>query len=312
VPIRRWGSWAPLATLLVLTAGAATWSASSSPGTSKGTSASGDTIPAGARLTATPKVVLVGQPVQLSGTDCPRRDEVLTGLTAPVIPGRDGSWTLDETVGITNPVGQQDFGAYCFKRGGRSMVFSYPTVHVRVSMSPPVGARFTMSPKTLSIGGPVHMSGTDCPRGDHVDTDYGEATLDADGSWNFVGTVGQSSQIGSVQVGAECLETPNQREVFLYRPIKTQVNTFRHLRVSPGPTVAVGTTTLTVYSVGPCPVGGGSSAERPVGTGPRLTSRSIPGLFRSSAPTPSSSSSPVGSGQRSSRYLEVSRRAGTN
>jgi hypothetical protein len=184
---------------------------------------------------------------------------VLTGITAPVIPRPNGSWKLDETVGLTDPVGQQDFGAYCFRRGGRTMVFSYPTVHVRVSMSSPPGARFTMSPKTLEIGGPVHLSGTDCPRGDHVDTEYGEATLNADGSWNFVGTVGQSSQIGSVLVGAECLATPNQREVFLYRPIKTRVNTFRHLRVSPGPTVTAGTTTLTVYSVGPCPIGGGSS-----------------------------------------------------
>jgi hypothetical protein len=243
----------------VLTAGAAVLSISSSPTGSTTTSASVAPIPAGARLTATPKVVLVGQPVQLAGTGCPRRDEVLTGITAPVIPHRDGSWKVDETVNIIAPVGRQDFGAYCFRRGGRSMVFSYPTVHVRVSMSPPVGARFTMSPKTLKIGGPVHLSGTDCPRGDHVDTEYGEATLDPDGSWNFVGTVGQGSQIGSVQVEAECLETPNQREVFTYRPIKTQVNTFRHLRVSPGPTVAVGTTTLTVYSVGPCPIGGGSS-----------------------------------------------------
>lgn len=221
------------------------------------TSASVATTAPGARLTATPKVVLVGQPVQLSGTDCPRRDEVLTGLTAPVIPNGDGSWKVDETVGITNPVGRQDFGAYCFTRGGGSMVFSYPTAHVRVSMSPPPGARFSMSPKTLMIGEPVHLTGTDCPHGDHVDTDYGDASPDADGSWSFAGTVDQSSLIGSVPVEAECLATPSEYEVFTYRPIKTQVDTFRHLRVSPGP--IVGTTTLTVHSVGPCPVGSGSS-----------------------------------------------------
>jgi hypothetical protein len=184
---------------------------------------------------------------------------VLTGLTAPVIPNRDGSWKLDETVGITHPVGRQDFGAYCFTRGGGSMVFSYPTAHVRVSMSPPRGARFTISPKTLMIGGPVHLTGTDCPHGDHVDAYYGDASPDADGSWSFVGTVDQSSMIGSVPVEAECLATPSEYEVFTYRPIKTQVETFRHLRVRPGPIVVAGTTTLTVYSVGPCPVGSGSS-----------------------------------------------------
>jgi hypothetical protein len=206
----------------------------------------------------TPKVVLVGQPVQLSGTDCPRRDEVLTGLTAPVRPNRHGSWKVDETVGITHPVGRQDFGAYCFTRAGGSMVFSYPTAHIRVSMSPPPGARFTVNPTTLMIGGPVHLTGTDCPHGDHVAAYYGGASPDADGSWSVVGTVDQSSMIGSVPVEAECLATPSEYEVFEYPPIKTQVKTFRHLRVSPGPTVLAGTTTLTVYSVGACPVGSGS------------------------------------------------------
>jgi hypothetical protein len=160
--------------LVVLTGGAAAWSVSSSPDVSMRTSASVATTPSGARLTATPKVVLAGQPVQLSGTDCPRHDEVLTGLTAPVIPDGDGTWKLDETVGITRPDGPQNFGAYCFTRGGGSLVFSYPTAHVRVIMAP-----------------------------------------------------------SAFRVGA--------------------------LRVSPGPAVTAGTTRLTVHSVGPCPVGAGSS-----------------------------------------------------
>lgn len=249
---------APLATLLVLTVGAALCSASSSPTASLTTSASASTAPPGARLTATPKVVLVGQPVQLSGTGCPRRDEVVTGLTAPVIPRRDGTWKVDETVGILDPVGPRDFGADCFTRGGGSMVFRYPLARVRVSMSPPPGARFTVSPKTLMVGGPVHFTGTDCPHGDHVATDYGDISPRADGSWSVDATVDQGSAIGSVAVDAECLATPSQYEVFTYRPIKTQVNTFRHLRVSPA-VVHAGTTTLTVDSVGPCPVGAGSS-----------------------------------------------------
>jgi len=203
-------------------------------------------------------VVLVGQPVQLSGTDCPRRDEVLTGVTAPVIPNRDGSWTLDETVGITHPAGPQGFGAYCVTRGDGSLVFGYPTAEVRVSTSPPPRARFTVSSKTLMVGGPVRVTGTDCPPGDHVDTGFGDATPDADGSWSFAGTVGQSSPIGSIPVEAECLATSSEYQVFAYRPIRTQVDTFRQLRVNPGPTVIAGTTTLTVYSVGACPVGSGS------------------------------------------------------
>jgi hypothetical protein len=270
VPIGRWISWVPLATLLVLTAGAAVWSVSSSPQASMGTSASVDTTPPGARLTATPTIVLVGQPVQLSGTDCPRRDEVLTGITAPVIPDRDGSWKLDEPVGITNPVGQQDFGAYCFRRGGRTMVFSYPTVHVRVSMSPPPGARLRVRPTTLMIGRPVHLSGTDCPYGDQAETDYGDASPDAKGSWSFAGEVDQSSPIGFVPVGAECVSIPNKYEVFSYRPIMIEVDTFRHLRVTPGTTVPAGAV-LTIFSVGACPTGGsiyGYVAEVSLSDGP--------------------------------------------
>jgi hypothetical protein len=268
--IGRWSTWAPLALLLVLTAGAAVVSVSSSPDASMTTSASVATTPTGAHLTATPKVVLVGQPVQLSGTDCPRRDEVLTGITAPVIPGRDGSWRLDETVGITNPVGRQDFGAYCFRRGGRSMVFSYPTVHVRVSMSPPLGARFTVSPKTLMVGQPVHLAGNDCPDGDQIETDYGEASPDANGSWGFAGTVDQSSPIGFVPVEAECVSTPNKYQVFTYRPIMIEVDTFRHLRVTPGTTVTAGTA-LTIFSIGACPTGGSNFryvAEATLSDGP--------------------------------------------
>lgn len=254
-----------MATLLLLTAGAAVWSVSSSPGASVTTSASVATAPPGAHLTATPKVVLVGQPVHLSGTDCPRRDEVLTGITAPVIPNRQGFWHLDETVGITNPVGQQNFGAYCYTRGGVSLVFSYPTVHVRVSMAPPPGARFTVSPKTLMIGQPFHSAGTECPPDDDVVTDLGRASPGQNGSWSLAGTVDQSFLIGSVVLEAECVATPAQYEVFDYRPIRTQVDTFRHLRVSPGPTVSAGTTTLTVYSVAPCPVGAGSSGGTTAG-----------------------------------------------
>jgi hypothetical protein len=256
VPIRRWPSWALITSLSVLTAGAAVWSVSSAPDVALTTSASLPTTPPGARLTARPKVVLFGQPVRLSGTDCPPGDEVLTGVTAPAIPNRRGSWKVDEPVGITYPVGEQNFGAYCYTRGGGSLVFSYPTVQVRVSMSP--GARFTVSSKTLTVGGPVRLTGTECPRGDHVDTAFGDATPDAEGSWSFVGTVGQSSLIGSIPVDAECLATPRQDPVFAYRPVRTRVDTFRHLRVSPGPTVTAGTTTLTVDSVGPCPVGAGS------------------------------------------------------
>jgi hypothetical protein len=259
-----------LAILLVLTLGVAVWSVSSSPDASVGSSTPVATAPPGARLTATPKVVLVGQPVQLSGTDCPRRDEVLTGLTAPVIPNRDGSWKLDETVAITNPVGDQNFGAYCFTRGGGSMVFSYPTAHVQVSTSPPRGARLTVAPKILMIGQPVHLAGNDCPHGDHVDTDFGDTSPDADGSWRLTGTVDQSSPIGLVPVQAACEATPDEDEVFSYRAVKIEMDTFRHLRVTPGTTVRAGTT-MTIASIGACPVGGsiyGYKAEVTLSDGP--------------------------------------------
>jgi hypothetical protein len=203
----------------------------------------------------TPKVVLLTQAVELSGTGCPRSDEVLTGVTTPVISNRDGSWKLDETVPISDPIGQRTFGAYCFRRSGRTMVFSYPPAHVRISKAAPGGARFTVSPKRLMIGQPVHVTGTDCPHGDDVVTDFGRDSPATSGAWSLVRTVDQSTLIGTVPIAAECVATPSQYEVFTYPPVTVKVNTFRHLRVTPGTIVRAGTT-LAVSSVGPCPMGG--------------------------------------------------------
>lgn len=273
---RRWSSWAATAALLVLTGAAAGWSVSTSPGLSATLAPSPTTVPPGAGLTVTPKVVLVGQAVHLSGTGCPHDDEVLTGVTRPVTPNDEGSWSLEETVGLTAPAGRTDLGAYCFRRGGRALVFSYPTATVRVSRSAPEGARFTMSPARLMVGRAVRLSGTDCPRDDHVLTDYGGASPRPDGSWSMTAVVDQESLIGAVLVGAECVSGTAKDEVFAYRPIRTVVDTFRHLRVSPDP-VPAGTTTLTVDSVGPCPAGSGSSGGATAGYWAQVDLTKYPG-----------------------------------
>jgi hypothetical protein len=104
------------------------------------------------------------------------------------------------------------------------------------------------------------MTGTACPSGDQVETDYGDASPDASGSWRVTGVVDQDVQVGVVPLEAECLATPSKYEVFTYRAVRTRVLTFRHLRVSPA-VPSTGTKTLIVQSVGPCPPGSGSNGE---------------------------------------------------
>jgi hypothetical protein len=80
-------------------------------------------------------------------------------------------------------------------------------------------------------------------------------TPQSDGSWSVVDTVGEGTDVGTVDLQADCDTTPSKVDVFSYPAVPIQVNTFRHLRVTPGTTVVAGTT-LTVFSVGSCPAGG--------------------------------------------------------
>jgi hypothetical protein len=70
--------------------------------------------------------------------------------------------------------------------------------------------------------------------------------------------VGEATTLGPEDVGATCVVAIDSATIFDYPPVPIEVTTVRHLQVSPGTTVTAGTT-LTVSSVGPCPVGAGSS-----------------------------------------------------
>jgi len=258
VPISRWSSWASLGALALLTPATAIWSVStSSTGTQSNaiaiaTSPSPAPAPPRARLTASPRTIGPGQPFRLSGTGCPNAGRVITGGNAPVTPESDGSWSV--VIGGSNLlVGTVDVGAACVGRGGRSGTFGYSPVRIRVMALPP-GARLTVSPKVVMIGQAIRLSGNECfPPSDYVLPAYGETvTPMADGSWNAVGVVGDGAQVGIVPVGATCVTGTDKAEVFSYPAVHIRVNTYRHLRVTPGTTVSAGTT-LTVFSIGACP-----------------------------------------------------------
>lgn len=108
----------------------------------------------------------------------------------------------------------------------------------------------------------IRLSGTNCLPPDQVAVGTeldppGSVILtpEVDGSWSIVDTVGEGTDVGKVDLHADCVTNPRKIEVFSYPAVPVQVNTFRHLRVTPSTTVVAGTT-LRVFSVGSCPSGG--------------------------------------------------------
>lgn len=224
------------------------------------TNSTGSVAPPGAHLTVSPKIVGPDQPFRLSGTDCPPSNHVITGANSPATPDASGTWSIvvkgslfADTVNV---------GAACVGKGRGSVAFSYPPVQLRVAPLPP-GARITVSPRVVMVGGTIQISGNDCFPNDYVVPDgavsaaYGTYHVSitipkSDGSWSAVVPVIDASEVGDVLVGATCTTGADTEQVFSYPAVHIQVNTYRHLRVTPGTTVSAGTS-LNVFSMGPCP-----------------------------------------------------------
>ncbi len=271
VSMSRWSSWVAVGGLALLTLASAAWSVSTSPkGTSTSTvmatsQASGstlDTAPPGAHLTVSPKTVGPDQPFRLSGTDCPSGDQVLTGQSSPVTPESNGSWSV--VVRGSLLLDTMSVGAECVQKDSRSEVFSYSPAHIRVTPLPR-GARITVSPEVVIVGQSIRMSGNECFPSDYVIPDstgtvsaaYGTyhvsiATPGSDGSWSAVVPVIDAAQVGDVSVSATCVTGIDREELFSYPAVHIEVNTYRHLHVTPSTTIRAGTT-LTITSIGPCP-----------------------------------------------------------
>ena len=90
-------------------------------------------LPPGARITVSPKVVMIGQSIRLSGNDCfPPTDYVLPAYGDAVTPKPDGSWSAGGVVGDGAQVGFVPVSAACVTGADKAEVFSYPAVHIQV------------------------------------------------------------------------------------------------------------------------------------------------------------------------------------
>jgi len=115
------------------------------------------------------------------------------------------------------------------------------------------------------VGQPVRFSGTGCSAPYEAEFGIGGNDTPAqylspstDGSWTVAIDVPDGTSLGNQAATSQCVGATDHGTIFNYPTVALQVSTFRHLAVSPGTAVEAGTT-LTVSSVGACPVGSGSS-----------------------------------------------------
>jgi hypothetical protein len=139
-----------------------------------------------------------------------------------------------------------------------------PTATGETATSTPPGDVFTVDPQDVVVGQPIRFSGTGCSAPYEAEIDIGGnytpaqyLSTSTDGSWTISIDVPDATSLGSQEATAQCVVATDQSTIFNYPTVALQVSTFRHLRVTPGTTVEAGTT-LTVSSVGACPVGSGS------------------------------------------------------
>jgi hypothetical protein len=139
-----------------------------------------------------------------------------------------------------------------------------PTATGETATSTPPGVVFTVDPQNVVVGQPIRFSGTGCSApyeavisigGNYTPARYQSSATD--GSWTLALNVPDGTSLGSQEATAQCVGATDHATIFNYPTVALQVSTFRHLAVSPGTAVEAGTT-LTVSSVGACPVGSGS------------------------------------------------------
>jgi hypothetical protein len=94
------------------------------------------------QFTVRPSHLRVDQAVTFAGTGCPHRDVVLAGVSVTsttsgtsveVTPAADGSWHAMVAVGDSTMLGPSPAAAECVLAATHAVVFSYPTVPVRVT-----------------------------------------------------------------------------------------------------------------------------------------------------------------------------------